>query len=134
MTATVESGLLAPWTLVAGASWVDLEGGVWPVKGFHEEWLAEHAELAGGARNVCELVLSRRWISAALFGGGYLELLVHDRHDPGLRARLFRLLSGAAGRWEKALVMAMDEEGYAMLTPADLADPGSLDRALDRRL
>ena len=123
-----------PWSLPAGASWIDLEGQVHRVRGFHEEWLAEHAELAGGARNVCELVLAKHWISATLFGSGYVELMVHDRHDAELRSRLFRLLDGARGRWEKALVMAMDEEGYAMLSPRDLEDPAALDRALGRRL
>ena len=123
-----------PWSLPPGASWIDLEGEVHRVKGFHEEWLAEHAELSGGARNVCELVLAKRWISATLFGSGYVELMVHDRHDAELRSRLFRLLAGAKGRWEKALVMAMDEEGYAMLAPPDLENEESLDRALDRSL
>jgi hypothetical protein len=122
------------WFLIPGASWIDLEGRVYPVKGFHEEWLAENSELAGGARDVCELVLAKRWISATLFGAGYLELMVHDRHDAELGARLFRLLSGAKGRWQKALVMAMDEEGYALLGPADLADAGTLAAALGRRL
>ena len=123
-----------PWFLYLGASWIDLEGRVYRVRGFHEEWLRENAELAGGAANVCELILATHWISATLFGKGYLELMVHDRHDPELRSRLFRLLTGALGRWEKALVMAMDEEGYAMLSPRDLEDPAALDRALGRRL
>ncbi|MEI6874101.1 MAG: hypothetical protein WCL50_03115 [Spirochaetota bacterium] len=120
------------WSLQPGASWIDLEGRVYRVRGFHEEWLADNAELSGGARNVCELVLAKRWISATLFGGGYLELMVHDRHDPELRGRLLRLLVSAKGRWEKALVMAMDEEGYAMLKPKDADDTESLARALER--
>ncbi|MFZ4616454.1 MAG: hypothetical protein ACOYM2_09705 [Rectinemataceae bacterium] len=123
-----------PWTLIRGASWIALDGQVYPVPGFHEAWLAEHAELAHGARNVCELVLATRWVSATLFGEGYLELMVHDRHDPELRSRLLRLLTRAMGRWRKALVMAMDEEGYAMLEPADVDDAAALGRALDRGL
>lgn len=125
---------VSPWTLIAGASWIELDGRVHRVPGFHEAWLAEHPELAKGARNVCELVLASRWISATLFGDGYLELMVHDRHDADLRARLFRLLSGAAGRWNKALVISMDEEGYVMLEARDAADEGLLAEALDRGL
>ena len=60
--------------------------------------------------------------------------MVHDRHDPELRSRLLRLLMLAMGRWRKALVMAMDEEGYAMLEPADVDDAAALGRALDRGL
>lgn len=127
-------GEWAPWTLLRGASWIELDGRVHRVPGFHETWLADHPELARGARNVCELVLATGWISASLFGDGYLELLVKDRRDPELRERLLRILSGAAGGWTKALVMAMDEEGYAMLEPADARDAESLAAALERRL
>ncbi|MEI6386194.1 MAG: hypothetical protein WCQ50_06140 [Spirochaetota bacterium] len=129
-----DSDTVPPWTLIRGASWIALDGRVFPVPGFHDAWLAEHADLAGGARNVCELVLASRWISATLFGEGYLELMVHDRHDPELRSRLLHILSLAVGQWQRALVMAMDEEGYAMLEPADVDDAAALGRALDRGL
>lgn len=120
------------WSLVAGASWLDEEGRVFPVRGFHEDWISAHPDLAGTYHNVCEVVLARRWISVTLYGGGYLELMVSDRHDPAVRARIFRLLGPARGEWEKALVIAMDEEGYEMLERSDLEDSASLDRALDR--
>jgi len=129
-----EDGDIPPWSLCPGASWIELDGRIHRVTGFHEAWLAEHPDLARGARNVCELVLASRWISATLFGDGYLELMVHDRHDPELRARLLRILREAVGRWKKALVIAMDEEGYAMLTPGDAGDAESLAAALDRGL
>ena len=120
------------WTLVAGASWLDEEGRGFPVRGFHEEWIAAHPELTGRFHNVCEVVLARRWISVTLYGGGYLELMVSDRHDPEVRARILRLLGPSRAEWEKALVIAMDEEGYEMLERSDLEDASALDRALDR--
>jgi len=122
------------YELVHGASWLTPEGDVHVVPGFHEEWLREHEVLVGGARNVCELVLSKRWISVALFEGGYLELMVPDRRSDDVRASVRELLSRNASAWTKALVMSMDEEGYAMLAPGDEADDASLEAALGRSL
>jgi hypothetical protein len=124
----------ARYELVRGASWLTPGGEVYVVPGFHEEWLAEHEDLAGGARNVCDLVLSMRWISVALFDGGYLELMVPDRKSADVRAAIRELLSRNASAWTKTLVMSMDEEGYAMLSPGDAADEASLEAALGRSL
>jgi hypothetical protein len=123
-----------PFALIHGASWLTPEGEVLPIPGFHEEWLREHEELTEGARNACELVLRKRWISVALFAEGYLELMVPDRRSEDVRRSLFELLSRNASAWVKALVISMDEEGYAMLERADAADEASLAQALARPL
>ena len=81
------------FALVHGASWLTPEGEVLPIPGFHEEWLREHEDLSGGARNACELILSKRWISVALFSGGYLELMVPDKRADDVRRAIFQLLS-----------------------------------------
>ncbi len=128
------SGAGPPFVLAHGASWLLPSGEVLVVPGFHEEWLAEHADLADGARNVCELVLRKRWISVALFGGGYLELMVPDRRSGEVRLMLWELLSRNAGAWSKALVMSMDEEGYVLLEPADASDPRALAASLERAI
>ena len=127
--------MIAPYyALIYGASWLTPAGEVVPIPGFHEEWLREHEEVAEGARNVCELVLRKRWISVTLFAGGYLELMVADRRSDDVRRSLFELLSRNAGLWSKALVMAMDEEGYAMLEPGDCADEGRLGASLGKSI
>lgn len=134
MSAAPSDALPVPgkYRLVHGASWLTPEGDVHVVPGFHEEWLLEHGDLVGGASNVCELVLSRRWISVALFAGGYLELMVPDRRSADVRIALRELLSRNAAAWSKVLVMSMDEEGYTMLSPEDAADEASLEAALGR--
>jgi hypothetical protein len=126
MKALRDNAGTAPYVLLHGASWLTPDGEVLPIPGFHEEWLRDHEELAGGARNACELVLTRRWISVALFAGGYLELMVPDRRAEDVRRSLFELLSRNASLWSKALVIAMDAEGYAMLEPEDARDEGAL--------
>jgi hypothetical protein len=130
------SGLRSPgaYELVHGASWLTPEGKVYVVPGFHEEWLRAHEDLVGGSRNVCELVLSKRWISVALFEGGYLELMVPDRRSEDVRKSLLELLSRNASAWNRALVMSMDEEGYSMLESADAAGEATLAAALGRTL
>lgn len=125
---------LAPFALLHGASWLAPGGEVIPIPGFHEEWLREHEEIAEGAGNVCELILRRRWLSVTLFDGGYLELMVPDRSSEDVKRSLYELLSRNAGKWAKALVMSMDEEGYAMLEPPDAADEAALSAALARAM
>lgn len=122
------------YALLHGASWLTPEGEVYVVPGFHEEWLRSHEDLAEGSRNVCELVLRKRWISVSLFEGGYVELMVPDRRSADIKAAVFELLSRNASAWKKALIMSMDEEGYAMLEPADIVDASALDAALARTL
>ena len=123
---------MSGFELLYGASWLSPEGEVYPIAGFHQEWLDEHEDLAEGSRNVCELVLRKRWISVSLFAEGYLELMVADRHSPDVVRALFRLLSLNAGLWTKALVMSMDEEGYTMLEPRDLEDEAMFASGLER--
>ena len=124
----------APFALLHGASWLLPGGEILVISGFHEEWLREHEDLAEGARNACELVLRKRWISVALFSGGYLELMVPDRRSEDVRAALLELLSRNVSAWARALVMSMDEEGYAMLEPSDAADEETLEAALARKV
>lgn len=122
------------FALLHGASWLTSDGEVYVVPGFHEEWLRQHEEIADGARNVCELVLRKRWISVSLFDGGYLELMVPDRRSADIKAAVLELLSRNASSWKKALVMSMDEEGYIMLEGSDAADAAALEAALARPL
>jgi hypothetical protein len=118
------------FSLAHGASWLTPDGDVYPVPGFHEEWLREHEDISNGARNVCEFILRTRWISVALFEGGYLELMVPDRRSADVKKLIYEFLSRNASVWAKALVMSMDEEGYAMLTPSDVTDVGAFEAAL----
>jgi hypothetical protein len=120
------------FSLAHGASWLTLDGEVYPIPGFHEEWLREHDDIAQGARNVCEFILRTRWISVALFDGGYLELMVPDRRSADVKRVLFEFLSRNASAWSKALVMSMDEEGYAMLALSDVADAAAFETALGK--
>lgn len=112
--------------LLHGASWLTGDEELIPVRGFHEDWIGAHRDLVGEAKNVCDVVLRLGWISVSVFSEGYVELLVPNRRDPVLRARIERLLRGNRGRWRRVLVMSMDEEGYASLRPEDLEEPGRL--------
>jgi hypothetical protein len=124
----------APFELRRGASWMLPGGELLPIPGFHEEWLRDHEELSEGARNACELVLRKRWISVDLFDEGYLELMVPDRKSAEVRKSLYELLSRNSGSWIRALVISMDEEGYATILPADATDEGNLAAALARTI
>jgi len=110
------------------------EGELLPIPGFHEEWLREHEELSEGARNVCELILRKRWLSVDLFDSGYLELIVPDRSSDEVRRSIYELLSRNADKWTRVLVMSLGEEGYAIILPADAADEAALVAAMGRKI
>jgi hypothetical protein len=60
--------------------------------------------------------------------------MVPDRASVEVTRSIYLLLSRNAGTWAKALVMSMNEEGYAMLEPADAADEAGLAAALAKRI
>lgn len=126
-------GEVQRFSLIHGASWLTRDGEILPVPSFHEEWIREHEELAAGARNVCELILRKGWISVALYSEGYLELMVPTKRDRAVRDLVAELLTRNKSTWSKALVMSMDEEGYAMLMPSDL-ETGQLDQRLEETI
>ncbi len=118
---------IRPWSLIHGASWLTEDGTVWAVPGFHEDWIREHAGLLDGAANVCEVVLGKRWISVTCYDEGYVELLVPDRADPSVMARVERLLTANRPAWSSVLVMSMCEEGYSLCKASDLGPDGKLE-------
>jgi hypothetical protein len=122
------------YELRPGASWLTPEGEVIPIEGFHEEWLRKHEDVAQGARNACELILRKRWLSLSLYDKGYLEIMVPDRSSTEVKRSIFVLLARNAGAWGRALVMSMDEEGYSMLLPADATDEEALAAALAKTI
>jgi hypothetical protein len=124
----------AAYALVHGASWLTQDGSIWPVPGFHDEWLREHADLVEGCANVCEVVLKKGWISVAVFSEGYVELLVPNRGDPEVLSRIERLLATNRGAWKRVLVMSMEEEGYCGIKPEDLGADGRLAGCIAGRL
>jgi len=116
--------------LLHGASWMDQAGCIYPIKGFHENWLRANPELAEGCQNVSELVLKKQWISISLFSDGYLELLVPSMEDSALRGRLGTLLGRNRDKWKKALIISMDAEGYSIFGPEAVDDNLQLDSSL----
>lgn len=108
-------------TLYHGASWMDLEGKIHIVRGFHEEWLHEHPELAGGNKTVADLILDKRWISIVLFSKGYLEICINDRKDSEVVDLLHAFLELNRDKWENALIMPLaEEEGFIQLAKDQL--------------
>lgn len=115
---------LAPYTLIHGASWLLPDGSIHIVKGFHEEWIQEHQDLAGDCANVCELVLKKGWISVAVFSGGYVELMIDDAAKGATLGLAREFLARNEGEWSSCLVMTLIGDGYAQVKPADIREPG----------
>lgn len=98
-----------------GASWMALDGTMYIVPGFHDEWIHSHQELSGDAKNVSDLVITKRWISVVVFNEGYVEVCINNRHDEEVLLTLYTFLKKHTEKWETVLIMTMEEEGYIQL-------------------
>lgn len=116
-----------------GATWMDGEGRMYIVPGFHEEWLLSNPELAQGAKNVAEMVLKRGWLSIVVFNQGYLEICINDVHDGSVISLLHRYLSKNLGRWNTVLIMPMAEEGYIQVERGDFGNLEAFSALLARQ-
>lgn len=121
---------LDPFTLQHGATWMDREGDMYVVPGFHEEWIHSHPELAKGARTVNDMVLGRGWVSVVVFSGGYVEICINDVDDARSVALVHELLSLNAEAWSSVLIMPMVQEGFIQIERKDFSDLPSFVRAL----
>ena len=121
---------LEAFTLQHGAAWMDRDGDMYVVPGFHEEWIQAHPELAKGARTVNDMVLGHGWISVVVFSGGYVEICINDVKDARSVALVHELLSRNAGSWNSSLIMPMVEEGFIQIEREGFSDLGSFVRAL----
>jgi hypothetical protein len=115
-----------------GASWMDLQGYIYVVRGFHDEWISSHPELAGGATSVSELIMSKRWLSIVVYSKGYVEICLSDINDAEVVETLHSFLAINKGKWENLLVMPMVEEGFIQLSASDFDGLESFRTALSK--
>ncbi|MFN2310882.1 MAG: hypothetical protein ABR590_02355 [Spirochaetia bacterium] len=108
------------FSLRPGASWLSLDGTVYIVPGFHEEWIRKFRDFVGPYSTVAELVVNKRWISVVLYSGGYLEICINDRKDPEVRTTLWTFLSTNVQSWNEVLIMPFEEEGFIHFTRDDV--------------
>jgi len=118
----VSGGLPFQWQ--RGAVWLLPDGSSITVPGFHDDWIAAHRDLVPGCANVCDVVLSTRWLSVVSYSRGYVELMIPSRSDDAAVELCLRHLGLNLDKWSAALVMTMDEEGYIRLVPGDFERPG----------
>ncbi|HOZ73537.1 MAG TPA: hypothetical protein PLQ29_07705 [Spirochaetales bacterium] len=117
--------MTAPFEWVRGAAWLFPDGTLDIVPGFHDEWIAAHQDRAPGCSNVADVVTRLGWVSVVSYSRGYVEFMIRSKSDSGSVRLCVEHLGRNLGRWENALVMTMDEEGYAKLTPDDFSDGAS---------
>jgi hypothetical protein len=118
-------GITAPWAWIRGAVWLLPGGSQIIVPSFHDEWIRQHQDLVPGCANVCDVVLSKGWLSVVSYSQGYVEILIDSRTNAGSVKLCVEHLSRNLDEWRDALVMTMDAEGYIKLGPEDFLDGAS---------
>jgi len=116
-------GMTAPWAWIRGAVWLLPGGSQMIVPSFHDEWIRQHQDLVPGCANVCDVVLSKGWLSVVSYSQGYVEIMIDSRIKADSVALCVEHLRKNLDEWRDALVMTMDAEGYIKLTPEDFKDP-----------
>jgi hypothetical protein len=104
---------------VSGAAWLLPDGSMEIVPGFHDEWIEKHQDMAPGCGNVVDVVMRLGWVSVVSYSQGYIEFIIRSRSDTEAVQLCVGHLSRNLERWQNALVMTLDEEGYVKLVPKD---------------
>lgn len=115
----------APFTWIVGAAWLPPDGVPIIVPGFHDEWIRSHQDQVPGCANVCDVIIRLGWLSVVSYSQGYVELMIPSRQSTGAVELCVEHLRRNIERWETALVMTMDEEGYIRLSRKDFEDGSS---------
>jgi hypothetical protein len=110
-----------PFGFYHGACWMKLDGTMYIVPGFHDEWIQDHPELVGTDRTVSEMVVNKRWISVVVYSEGYVEFCIKDRKDCEVLSTLFDFLIKNKDKWINALIMPMEEEGFIQFAKSSLS-------------
>jgi hypothetical protein len=113
-----------------GASWMDRDGNIYLVPGFHEEWIQAHPDLAQDCRTVVDMVIYKRWVSIVVFSKGYVEICLNDVADSQTVSLIHAFLERNAERWKNALLMPMKDEGFIQVAREDFRDLPSFAKLL----
>jgi hypothetical protein len=116
------AGMTAPWVWIRGASWLLPGGRQMIVPSFHDEWIRKHQEFVPGCSNVCDVVLSKGWLSVVSYSQGYVEIMIDSCSNEASVLLCTEHLRRNLAQWRDALVMTMDAEGYFKLTPEDFGE------------
>jgi len=104
-----------PYSFHPGASWLTLDGTVFIVPGFHEEWIRTYQEFMGPQTTVADVILNKRWLSLVVYSQGYLEVYFNRCEDREVVEVLWTFLNYNQERWLKALLMPLIEEKFIKL-------------------
>jgi hypothetical protein len=114
--------MTAPWAWIRGAVWLLPGGCQIIVPSFHDEWIRQHQDLVPGCANVCDVVLSKGWLSVVSYSQGSVEIMIDSRTNAESVGLCVEHLRRNLDEWRDALVMTMDAEGYIKLEPGDFTD------------
>ncbi|GEM_PF-1564776 len=122
----------APFSFHSGASWMTLDGTIYIVPGFHEEWIRKHQDIVGPYRTVAEVIENLRWLSIVVYSNGYLEVCINDQYDSEVRQVLWQYLSHNRGRWREVMIMPFHSQGFIQFGAGDVRDATEFTIAMNR--
>lgn len=107
--------LSLPFEWKRGAIWLLPGGKSIKVPSFHDDWISKNQDLVPGAKNVCDVVLQKRWLSVVAYAQGYVEIMIPSSNEREAVELCARHLALNLEKWNTALIMTMDREGYIRL-------------------
>jgi len=103
------------YKLYEGASWMAPDGTVYPVPGFHVEWIKEHRELVDNCSTVAEVIQELEWISIVVFSKGYVEFHIKDYRINNISENLKTFLKLNIDLWDSVLIMTLSETHFIQI-------------------
>ncbi len=82
---------------IVGASWMDTEGNIYIVSGFHQEWVERNSYLLNNLKTVQDVIEKLNWINIMIYKDKTIEFHVKDLSDSVLK----RIQNFLLKRWEE---------------------------------
>lgn len=117
---------------IVGASWMDTEGNIYIVSGFHQEWVEKNSNLLNNLKTVKDVIEKLDWINIMIYKDKTIEFHVKDLSDSVLK-RIQHFLDKRLEEWSSGHIFTSQEDSLYVKVEKALFDTynGDIIKMLD---
>lgn len=104
---------------IFGASWMDAEGRLYMVKGFHQDWVNKNCAMFSDIKNVMDVIEKLNWINIMIYKDTTIEFHVKSLDDLVLN-RIETFLSNTTCNWKSAHIFTTETESLYVNLERDI--------------
>ncbi len=106
---------------ISGASWMDTDGRIYIVKGFHQEWVDNNQERVNGIKSVNDVIDKLNWIDVMVYKDNSIEFHVKELEDSVL-IRIKDFLNNKNLFWSSAHIFTSQKESIYVQIEKEIFD------------